>query len=66
YKYVEHVVSNRGYREAEFQIQRSKAYAAALKVLEKKSAELERAKARATRLELEIAKMAEDVAAGKY
>jgi hypothetical protein len=66
YKYVEHVVSNRSYREVEFQIQRSKAYAAALKLLEKKSAELEQVKARATRLELEIAKMAEDVAAGKY
>jgi len=62
YKYVEHVVSNRGYREEA----KAKAYAAALKVLEKKSAELEQVKARATRLELEIAKMAEDVAAGKY
>lgn len=62
YKYVEHVVSNEAERKAQHEAARKQA----IKKLDDKFAELEKAKAKVTRLSSEFDKMLQDFANNKF
>lgn len=62
YKYVEHVVSNEAERKAQYEAARKRA----IKKLDDKFAELEKAKAKVTRLSSEFDKMSQDLANNKF